>query len=116
MIGTAQIQAILAQYEKHGWSLRRVLLSAEARENLPEAFFANAEIVSSGIDALWFSRASLGGREAWELRHLSGGTPYALVEVFEADDEEEVREEARSEMETRLAEVASKLSGKKDNH
>lgn len=115
MIGSEQIQAILAQYEKHGWSLRRVLLSAEMRKNLPDALFANAEIVSSDLNALWFSRASFDGREAWELRYLSA-TPFALVEVFEADDEEEVREEARSEMQTRLAEQASKLSGKKNSN
>lgn len=112
MIGIEQIQAILALYAKHGWSLRRVLLSAEFKEILPGSLFAGAEIVSSDLNALWFSRPSPGGREAWELRHLSE-TPFALVEVFEADDEEEVREEARGEMETRLTELASKFGNKK---
>jgi hypothetical protein len=112
MTGIEQIQAILAQYAKHGWSLRRVLLSAKTKENLPTSLFGNAEIFSSNFDALWFARASSGEREAWELRYLSE-TPFALVEVFEADDEEEIREEARSEMETRLAELASKFGNRK---
>ena len=112
MIQIGQIQEIIAQYEKHGWNLRRVLLSAEKRKSLPEALFGTAEIVSADLEALWFSRSSREGRETWELRVLSG-TPFALVEVFEADDDEEVREETRREMETRLAELASKFGNKK---
>ena len=112
MIGEREVKEILAQYERHGWSLRRVLLSAENERNLPAALFGQTEVVSSNLDALWFSRASSEGREAWELRHLSN-TPFALVEVFEADDEEDVREEARCEMQTRLAEQASKSGSKK---
>ena len=112
MIGITQIQEIIAQYEKHGWSLRRVLLSAATDNDLPASQFGKAEIVRADLDALWFSRISTGGREAWELRRLTGA-PFALVEVFEADDEEEAREEARSEMETRLAELASKFGDKK---
>ena len=114
MIGIEQVQAILAQYAKHGWSLRRVLLSAAAEEKLSASVFGNADIVSADLDALWFSRAASEGREAWELRYLSV-TPFALVEVFEAEDEEEVREEVRCEMETRLAELASKFGNKKVN-
>jgi len=110
MISPEKIQAILKQYEKHGWSLRRVLLSA--RTKLPPEFFGKIEIVSSESDALWFSRASAEGREAWELRSLSNA-PFALVEVFETEDEEEVREEIRQEMQTRLTEQASKsVNGK----
>ena len=114
MIGEQQIKEILAQYEKHGWSLRRVLLSAEASKELPVSLFEQAEIVSSEINAAWFSRRSNGGdgREAWELRYLET-TPFALIEVFEEDDDEEVREEARTEMETRLAEQASKAANRK---
>ena len=112
MIGIRQIQEIIAQYEKHGWSLRRVLLSAATKDDLPTSQFGQAEIVQSDLDALWFSRTSSGGRETWELRRLAG-TPFALVEVFEADDEEAAREEARSQMETRLAELASKFGDKK---
>jgi hypothetical protein len=112
MIEIGQIQEIIAQYEKHGWNLRRVLLSAENSNSFPQSVSGSVEVIESNIDALWFARASNEGREAWELRRLSGA-PFALVEVFEADDEEEAREEARQEMETRLAELASKFGDKK---
>ena len=112
MISHGQIQAILAQYKKHGWNLRRVLLSSETKGNLPASLFGNALIVASNVNALWFSRPSFEERETWELRALSN-VPFALVEVFEIDDEEEVREEVRCEMETRLAELASKFGNKK---
>lgn len=112
MIDARQIQEIIAQYEKHGWNLRRVLLSEEARKKLPSSLFDASETVSSDLDALWFSRAANEGRETWELRRVSG-TAFALVEVFETDDEEETREATRQEMETRLADLASKFSNKK---
>ncbi len=104
MIGAQQIQEILAQYKKHGWTLRRVLLCAQTREsagNSLENLFGDAPVISSEKDAAWFSRPSGIGREAWELRRLSG-TPFALIEVFEDEDDEAVREEARFEMEQRL--------------
>lgn len=112
MIGEREVREILAQYKKHGWSLRRVLLSAEIKENLPPTLFGQIEIVSSGVNALWFSRASFEEREAWELRHLSSA-PFALIEVFEADDEEDAREDARFEMQTRLTAYASKSGNKR---
>jgi len=112
MIDEWQIGEILAQYKKHGWNLRRVLLSASAKGKLPASLFGQAEIISSELDAAWFSRASPEGREAWELRSLSTA-PFALVEVFEEDDEEDVREEARREMETRLTEQASNIVNRK---
>lgn len=112
MLDGEQIQAIVTQYEKHGWSLRRVLLSATVAGNLPPAFFAEAEIVSADLDALWFSREAANGGEAWELRNLSGA-PFALVEVFTADDEEEVREAVRNEMETQMLARASKFVNQK---
>ena len=112
MIGDREIRVILTQYEKHGWSLRRVLLSAEIKGNLPPTLFGQTEIVASDVNALWFSRASFEGRETWELRHLSIA-PFALVEVFETDDDEDVREDARFEMQTRLMKQASKSGNKK---
>lgn len=111
MINERQTREILRQYEKHGWNLRRVLLSARTAEFLPDSLkdiFGAAEIVSSEIDAAWFSRASGNGNEAWEIRRF-GGTPFALIEVFESEDEEEVREEARQEMETRMSQTASEV-------
>jgi len=112
MIDERQIGEILAQYKKHGWNLRRVLLSASAKEKLPVSLFCGVEIISSELDAVWFSRASPEGREAWELRSLLTA-PFALVEVFEEDDEEAVREEARREMETHLTEQASNIVNRK---
>lgn len=107
MIGALQIQEILAQYKKHGWTLRRVLLSAPTRESLAadslENLFGAAPIISFETDAAWFSRLSGIGRETWELRRLTGA-PFALVEVFEDEDDETVREEARFEMEQQLSE------------
>ena len=81
MISREAIEQILAQYAKHGWILRRVLLSGSFRESLPEIakVFNGAEISESPLDGLWFSRSSRPGVTAWELRHLSQ-TPYALVE------------------------------------
>jgi len=100
-----QIREMLKQYAKHGWNLRRVLLSAGTSENLSgslELLFGDAPVAtSSGIDAVWFSRPAAGGNEAWELRRLSQ-TPFALVEVFDADDDEDVREEARLEIEKQM--------------
>ena len=107
MIGERQIREILTQYKKHGWNLRRVLLSSPIEENLALSLFGQTEIVFSKVDALWFSRAAFAEREAWELRRLSEA-PFALIEVFEADDEEDAREDARQEMETRMLELASK--------
>jgi hypothetical protein len=45
MIGEREVREILAQYEKHGWSLRRVLLSAEIESSLPPTLFGQTEIV-----------------------------------------------------------------------
>ena len=104
MISETQIKDILALYAKFGWTLRRVLLSPNLKTNLGDSIhklFASAEIIDSEIDAAWFSRPSGKDAEAWELRRLSE-TAYALVEVFDNEDEEEVREEIRHELEAKL--------------
>lgn len=107
-----RIREILATYQKHGWQLRRVLLSPESRpavvEN-EELTFAGVRIDEANVDALWFSRDSNGKREAWELR-LIAETPYALFEAFEADEPEEAREKVRREMEARMSEFTSRKS------
>ena len=105
MISAEQILEIIAQYAKHGWTLRRVLLSDDLRvrtynELVTLSKDSPVEFVSSAVDAAWFSRPSKAG-EAWELRHLAA-TPFALFEVFDEEDEEETREEARKEIENRL--------------
>lgn len=104
MINTEQINGILSLYKKHDWKLRRVLLCIKSKENLSPnlaGLFGDAEIIESKVDAVWFSRPAVNEGEAWELRHLSEN-PYALVEVFDNEDEDEVREEARTEIEARL--------------
>ena len=100
----------ISSYRKHGWRLCRVLMS----EDTKSAFTESGEIDFDGIeprvelvDALWFSRPSHAGREAWELR-LVGETPYALFEAFEADCDNESREEKLSEMQARMVEYAAK--------
>ena len=110
---------IIATYQKHDWTLRRVLLRPETRDKLisregaipdkaiTEQSFEGASIHEGPVDALWFSRPSHQEREAWELRLLSE-TPYALFETFERDEPEEAREEVRREMEARLLEYVSK--------
>ena len=100
---------IVATYEKHAWVLRRVLtasLTEAVRPALAEAF-PKASLTGAEIDALWFARPSHAGREAWELR-LIAEPPYALFEAFEADENEEDREEARLEMENKMREHAAR--------
>lgn len=99
-----QIGEILNLYAKHGWKLRRVLLSTEAGKKLGESaagLFAGADLRESDLDAAWFARSSKPGNDTWELRSL-GPEPFALCEVFSDDDDEETREEAMFEMEERL--------------
>ena len=101
---TEQVKELLATYEKHGWQLRRVLLSSDTRARISdESWAGDASVEEREFDGLWFSRKSQGQREAWELRLISS-TQYALFETFEADEPEEAREEVRKEMEARMKE------------
>ena len=100
-------------YQKHGWRLARAMARAETLAELRAsgaggeaegvASFEGVAVTESTVDAMWFTRPSQGGREAWELR-LVGEPPYALFELFEPDEEEEEREDVRREMEARLRE------------
>lgn len=102
-------QEIIAVYRKHGWHLRRVLLRPESWAEIESASvpFDVGPREEANVDAMWFSRASHEGREAWELRVLSEN-PYALFETFEKTETEEQREEVRREMEARLREYVNK--------
>lgn len=105
-----QFGEIIANYRRHQWTLRRVLLRPLTRTELGDAastVFEGAPIEESEIDALWFARPSHAGREAWELR-LVAETPYALFETFEPDETEEERAELRREMEARLREYSDR--------
>jgi len=106
-----RIGEIIAAYRKHEWRLERALLQAETIKELTapgsDFFEETIAVREAPFDALWFSRPSHAGREAWELRLVSE-TPYALFETFEADELEEDREEVRREMEARLTENATR--------
>ena len=68
---TEQIKDLLATYEKHGWQLRRVLLSSDTRAQITdESWAGNASIEAHEFDGLWFSRKSQGEREAWHVNSL----------------------------------------------
>ncbi|HVS20906.1 MAG TPA: hypothetical protein VHD88_03615 [Pyrinomonadaceae bacterium] len=103
------IRQIIATYHLHGWELRRALLRTATRAALAASaeVFHDASIHDAEFDALWFARPSHAGREAWELR-LVAEQRYALFEAFEADETEEQREEARSEMENLMREHATR--------
>ena len=100
-------QQIVATYEKHGWALQRVLVrpSAEPERRQLAHTFPESALINSEVDALWFARTSHAGREAWELR-LIAEQPYALFETFEADENEEDREDLRREMEKQMRDYA----------
>ena len=80
MIDTETLADIVATYKKHGWILRRVLLSTKTKANVDGSLdLSDVRIVDSEIDTAWFSRPSKPGGVAWEIRYL-GDTPFALVE------------------------------------
>ncbi|HZT61382.1 MAG TPA: hypothetical protein VFA21_22435 [Pyrinomonadaceae bacterium] len=115
-----KFQDVLATYRRHGWRLVRVLAAAETLEELRGSTggdargesgevattFEGVAVAESEADAMWFTRAAAGGREAWELRLVSE-PPYALFELFEPDEPEEDREDVRREMEARLREYVA---------
>lgn len=83
MIDAAAVDEVITLYEKHGWKLRRALLSRDERKSL-EASLNAIDIVESDLSALWFSRRAKPESEAWELRRLTG-SPFALVAVVPSD-------------------------------
>ena len=105
-----RLHEIIGTYRKHGWTLRRVLLTPETGALCGKTewtIFADAKVGPAAIDDLWFTRPSHEKREAWELR-LVADSPYALFETFESDETEEQREEMRLEMEARMREQVTK--------
>ena len=96
MIDAIVIGEIIEQYRKHGWTLRRALLSESGNREVVERL-ASIEVTQSDFDALWFSRKSRPESEAWELRRLSG-SPFALVAVIASDVTDHERERALSEV------------------
>lgn len=103
MIDASAVAEIIAQYEKHGWTLRRALLSPESRKAFA-GLLENVSIEGSDIDAFWFSRQSKPDLIAWELRRLSA-LPFALVAVVSATATED-------EVEQTLAQVVDEMRAK----
>jgi len=100
MTDPATVGEIIKQYEKHGWTLRRALLSDESRPALTE-LLGDIRIMPSDLEAIWFSRRSKPEAESWELRRLSGA-PFALVAVIPSSTSEE-------DVESALAQVAEDM-------
>lgn len=110
MIDAAAIGEIIAIYEKHAWTLRRVLLSDSLRKSLSTKcaeIFKDAEVIASKLDAAWFSRSSRPDSTAWEIRHLSE-TPFALVEVIDDGTDSKRSEEVFSITEAKMKEIILK--------
>jgi hypothetical protein len=103
MIRREELAAILEQYRRHGWEPRRLLFSAEPDTELLTLLPADVERAEAAVDALWFTRRSREGEEAWELRRLTG-SPYALVEVIADGTDDAEREELLSAAAERMAE------------
>ncbi len=101
MIDAGAVRELIDMYEKHGWILRRVLLTPQLAKSLRsnKPLFDDVPAKDSTIDAAWFSRPPKQGGVPWELRYL-GDIPYALLE--------QIDEEA-PEFEERLAEVEDRL-------
>lgn len=105
MIDPEAIRSIIGTYEKHGWKLRRVLLSAELEATLRgNDLFDHAKVRSAEVDGIWFSRRSRRGVEAWELRAISL-SPFALLENIPDDLSQEEVEDILQRTEERLAET-----------
>jgi hypothetical protein len=101
---TVLFKELVSTYGRHGWRLRRILLTPATRREIEDTerdLLEEAEVADSRADALWFSRPSQANREAWELRLLDA-IPYALFETFEADETDEQRDDVRLEMEARM--------------
>ena len=97
MIDAGAINSIIMVYVKHGWTLRRVLLSKTLKSSLADSQdFAGAEFIDADFDALWFSRIRNERETAWEIRHISN-TAYALVAVVDSEQDDEAATLAETE-------------------
>ena len=110
MIGEDALRSILDQYDRNGWTLRRVYLSPELQNRLEStlsALFGDAEIKGSDIDAGWFSRGRRDGSVTWELRWFNE-FPFALLDVINDDAEPNEVKRILRETEDRLKERIKK--------
>lgn len=93
--------------------MSRVLLSEKLKNSLDKdmltELFNDVEITKSDLDAVWFSRPSKHGKTAWEIRLLDLN-PFALMAVFERNDNQKLRDETLEDLEKRLKIYADKNS------
>ncbi len=111
MIDPDAISEILSLYKKHGWTFRRVLLCDDSKTKIKPFYaelFGETELKLSDIDALWFSRSTKPDSETWELRHL-GKTPFALLEVIDADLHDAEKEQILHNTESKIGEITRKF-------
>ena len=104
MIDLEAIVNLADQYEKHNWTLRRVLLSDVSFGRLSKvvrAHYPEVDVSLHAIDAIWFSRKNRDS-ETWELRRI-GSPPFALVEVINDDVSPEERENRLAFLEHEMA-------------
>ena len=105
MIDAGAIRELVETYRKHGWVLRRALLSPALGKKLGDGkgrLFGDVPVKDSDIDAAWFSRPTKPGPIAWEIRYL-GDIPYALLESVDENGPE--FEDTLKRVEERLWEV-----------
>lgn len=94
------ISAIIEQYVKHGWTLRRVLATPDDDYYLFVGI-GDAEVIIGKQNALWFSRRSKPNAETWELRLLKG-IAFALIAVIEDDMTPDEADQILSGVETEM--------------
>jgi hypothetical protein len=104
MIDAAAIDEIFVTYKKYGWVPRRLLLTAQVKNDL-ENRFPEIPVTDSDLNAAWFSRPPQSGSVAWEIRHLSN-LPYALLENVDEDSDD--FEDRLRDVESRLRDAVSK--------
>jgi len=110
MIDIEGVTDIIATYKKHGWILRRVLLSARTKAKIGGSIDLHDVRVAdySEIDAAWFSRPPKPGGIAWEIRYL-GDPPFALLETI--DESDPALEDKLRDVEGRLRQsISAKIS------
>jgi hypothetical protein len=81
-----KIREIIGTYEKHGWVLRRLMLTEKTLQTLASddrlTTFLSSVKQDRSLDMAWFSRPPRDGGVAWELRYL-GEPPFALLETID---------------------------------
>ena len=98
-----EVRAVIEQYEKHGWKLRRFIASPSMSGVAGEIIAQSTDVllVEHNNSALWFSRRSNPENESWELRRLSSSA-YALVEVLDDEWSHDAKEELLTQTQDRM--------------